>query len=309
MSLSSQYLEELSKRYKRQVEELQNSFSKTIQAIEENNLRNFEREERNSEENRRLREHLESLTEKINSFENLAIFIGITIFFQIVFLCIVLRIRSPTRMEDEYQIEEVVSKKKVSKSRRRRRSLNDICGQLIENLPLDDRDDSNIEVSFDDLRHNDMRSMDDHDLKAEKKKAKQRMRKHSAPVLMQKQQKKYFVPLDDSDKKSKIKLIRTESAPSKFTNDIAMSQVENCIDENGPLLEDNDEFIIPNASDFAYNEFVPTDQDRMEVSSQISTDSVRTNSSNKLLQKTRRLSSPTFLKSALSRKSFKKDGK
>ena len=102
--------------------------------------------------------------------------------------------------------------------------------------------------------------------------------------------------------------MRTESAPSKFTNDIAMSQVENCIDENGPLLEDNDEFIIPNASDFAYNEFVPTDQDKMEVSSQISTDSVRTNSSNKLLQKTRRLSSPTFLKSALSKKSFKKDG-
>lgn len=187
MSLSSQYLEELSKRYKRQVEELQNSFSKTIQALDENNLRNYEREERNSEESRRLREHLESLSEKINSFENLAIFIGITIFFQIVFLCIVLRIRSPTRMEEEYLLEDVISKKKLAKSRRRRRSLNDICGQLIEDLPArrtSNEDESNIELSFDDLHHNDMRSMDDNDLKTEKKKTKQRMRKHSAPILV-----------------------------------------------------------------------------------------------------------------------------
>lgn len=55
MSLSGQYLEELSKRYKKQVEEMQHLLEKTIAALREEGLRRDER-------NRLLEERLDSLT-------------------------------------------------------------------------------------------------------------------------------------------------------------------------------------------------------------------------------------------------------
>ncbi|XP_031632111.1 SUN domain-containing ossification factor isoform X2 [Contarinia nasturtii] len=66
MSLSGQYLEELSRRYKKQVEDLQASFAKTLVNIEEQSRRNLERKQEIFEQNEKLRNDLENLTERIS---------------------------------------------------------------------------------------------------------------------------------------------------------------------------------------------------------------------------------------------------
>lgn len=73
MSLSGQYLEELSRRYKKQVEELQMSFAKTLVNIEEQSRKNSERKQELLEQNQKLRNDLEILTERIFSWRNLLI--------------------------------------------------------------------------------------------------------------------------------------------------------------------------------------------------------------------------------------------
>lgn len=71
MSLSSQYLEELSRRYKKQVEELQLSFTKALANIEEQNRENDVRKQELLEQNVQLRSDLETLTERIFSWRNI----------------------------------------------------------------------------------------------------------------------------------------------------------------------------------------------------------------------------------------------
>lgn len=73
MSLSGQYLEELSRRYKKQVEELQMSFAKTLVNIEEQSRKNSERKQELLEQNEKLRNDLEILTERIFSWQNILI--------------------------------------------------------------------------------------------------------------------------------------------------------------------------------------------------------------------------------------------
>lgn len=73
MSLSGQYLEELSRRYKKQVEELQTSFAKTLVNIEEQSRKNLERKQELFEQNQKLRNDLEILTERIFSWRNILI--------------------------------------------------------------------------------------------------------------------------------------------------------------------------------------------------------------------------------------------
>lgn len=314
MSLSSQYLEELSKRYKRQVEELQQSFTKTILAIEEHNLRNQEREQRNNEENRKLRESLAELSDRINNFENLVLFVGIFVMVQVIFLFLLIKYcgngRNATNQEDaEVDFESTenayVAKKKSTKHKRRRRSLNDICEQL-----LSEHISPSTQVSFEEFQV----PTPDGDIKAEnnKKKVKNR-RKNSAPVLMQQNKKRQTViplmPLHENHSNSnhRQKLTRTESAPSKVLNSAEenFANSSTTIIDEQPLLEDNDEFIIPGSSDLSV--YGMTDNDKQDISSTVSTDSIKTNSSHKFLSKTRRLSSPTFLKQALTRKSSKKE--
>lgn len=311
MSLSSQYLEELSKRYKKQVEELQQSFTKTILAIEEHNSRNIEREQRSNEETRRLRENLAELTERINNFENLVIFIGGFVMIQVIFLFLLIKYCSrsgPGQQESEIELEQnenvYLTKKKSSK--KRRRSLSDICEQLLQH-----EHNNSTQVTYEDFR-----VTADGETKQESRKKVKNRRKNSAPVLMQQQLKKRHTvsPLMSVDENhstpnSRPKLTRTESAPPKtfatnFDEKISNSSARNV---EQPLLEDNDEFIIPSSSDLSV--YGMNNTDKLDVSSQVSNDSIKTNTSYKLVSKARRLSSPTFLKSALSRKGSKKESK
>lgn len=112
---------------------------------------------------------------------------------------------------------------------------------------------------------------------------------------------------------TKQELMRTESAPEpRKPSPETVTSVDdsNRIDEI-PFLEDNDEFIIPTASDLSYNEFVPdstseTNKTNGMLSSSSSIDSKSTAGKP---GKGRRLSSPAFFKSSLLRSSRKSSGK
>lgn len=65
MSLSGQYLEELSKRYKKQVEEMQRSLERATAAMSEESRRGEERELRRIEEISALRDEINSLTKSM----------------------------------------------------------------------------------------------------------------------------------------------------------------------------------------------------------------------------------------------------
>lgn len=92
MSLSGQYLEELSRRYKKQVEDLQSSFAKTLINIEEQSRRNSERKQELSEQNQKLRNELDILTERIFSWKNILICCVCFTCVQIVIFHIILKI-------------------------------------------------------------------------------------------------------------------------------------------------------------------------------------------------------------------------
>ncbi|GLH10688.1 Uncharacterized protein GBIM_15603, partial [Gryllus bimaculatus] len=65
MSLSGQYLEELSRRYKKQVEEMQKAFNRTLQAVHEASRIGEEREARRQEEMQQLQQQLSQLSESL----------------------------------------------------------------------------------------------------------------------------------------------------------------------------------------------------------------------------------------------------
>lgn len=92
MSLSGQYLEELSRRYKKQVEELQTSFAKTLVNIEEQSRKNLERKQELLEQNQKLRNELDILTERIFSWRNILICCACFTCVQILIFHLILKI-------------------------------------------------------------------------------------------------------------------------------------------------------------------------------------------------------------------------
>lgn len=92
MSLSGQYLEELSRRYKKQVEDLQSSFAKTLVNIEEQSRRNTERKQELFDQNQKLRNELDILTERIFSWKNILICCACFTCVQIIIFHIILKI-------------------------------------------------------------------------------------------------------------------------------------------------------------------------------------------------------------------------
>ncbi|XP_017796829.1 PREDICTED: SUN domain-containing ossification factor [Habropoda laboriosa] len=68
MSLSGQYLEELSRRYKKQVEEMQKFLERTVSAMNEETRKRDEREAKSTEEIAILKEEIASLADSVKNF-------------------------------------------------------------------------------------------------------------------------------------------------------------------------------------------------------------------------------------------------
>lgn len=84
MSLSGQYLEELSRRYKKQVEELQQSLTKTVRALDDQNKRHAEQELYLKEYNAQLKEELNDLSLQVHACIILSICVGAFVFILVV---------------------------------------------------------------------------------------------------------------------------------------------------------------------------------------------------------------------------------
>ncbi|XP_075153204.1 uncharacterized protein LOC142226855 [Haematobia irritans] len=83
MSLSGQYLEELSRRYKKQVEELQQTLTQqtlTVRTLEEQNRRHHELEQLYAQRNTQLKHELDDLTLQVHACIVVIIFVGAFVF-------------------------------------------------------------------------------------------------------------------------------------------------------------------------------------------------------------------------------------
>lgn len=115
MSLSGQYLEELSRRYKKQVEEMQRSLERAVTAMNEESRRSDEREAKRAEEIVALKEEIAALSKSVETLlydrdsrtytivqHTLLICLEIVVIFFVIFYCC----RSGEDYEEEEEKEE-----------------------------------------------------------------------------------------------------------------------------------------------------------------------------------------------------------
>lgn len=118
MSLSSQYLEELSKRYKKQVEEMQKLFDKTFKTLEEDN-------KQMKEKNRELEDKLDKITWIIESnrrSENFYLIVFTTAFICALFLLCVNGSEKKLTSIDGRKSVQLIAKRPPKKVKKRRPS-------------------------------------------------------------------------------------------------------------------------------------------------------------------------------------------
>lgn len=116
MSLSGQYLEELSRRYKKQVEEMQKAFEKKLNAVHEEIKKRDDREIKMQEQLTLLTESLNTiLSERETFWKSITTIFGQFIFL-VVFICCVLKYYGSRRTED--LVEKHPSKIVVKKRRK-----------------------------------------------------------------------------------------------------------------------------------------------------------------------------------------------
>lgn len=84
MTLSTQYLEELSRRYKKQIEELQQSFAKLQAAFESQNGIKRERDQRDTDERKHFRDTVYDLNQRTEYMEVILIVVCVFLAFQTV---------------------------------------------------------------------------------------------------------------------------------------------------------------------------------------------------------------------------------
>ncbi|XP_035774247.1 SUN domain-containing ossification factor-like isoform X2 [Anopheles albimanus] len=329
MSLSGQYLEELSRRYRKQVEELQHSYAKTLHEIEEQNRRMRDSEAALREVNERLRLDLNSFQSLVIDWRNVAIAVVTAILLMLVTLIVLVHslivssranarhsttnggsqpapipqnvldrelaqvgsdakpIRgkmlrrksidggmplvsgagsgSTAQMNDESSslvtavggAASTMSPSRLRKKRPSEEALN-VSGTSYVSLLINDPPERDVSVA-----HNHNRVANGPTV-TERKRGKQKHRKVSAPSMFGTSTPNSAVVVEPGGSRGREPPKRSTSmfepqersaAPngtvgSKATDD------GNRIDEL-PFLEDNDEFIIPTASDLSYDEFVP----------------------------------------------------
>lgn len=292
MSLSGQYLEELSRRYKLQVEELQNSFVRTLQSMEEQNRRETERERYIIEENSRLKSELEGLTLRLNIWIILCMTIGVVGFLLTIFTIYCMRSlkRRHSRLELLYGDQvSVASKPKLTGKRRllRRKSIEGIVGKATESSPKVRRPSEEamrINGTYNELL------IPEEDIETIENESRDEFE-----ILSNRQRKKSICYTTD-DMPSLVKrryINRQESAPGDYATNSVYKNPKIDLPNLELICDEDYENFLP-GSDLAYNEFMPDGPSGQKKDK---------NKSGSAKGKIRRLSSPAFLKSQLT-KSF-----
>ncbi|CAH0700875.1 unnamed protein product [Spodoptera exigua] len=133
MSLSGQYLEELSRRYKKQVEEMQKTFEKTVQQMTEERRKSNEREQKYLEQMTSLQEQLGQVAAAMHILmeERDSWFGNINFFKFIVFQSIIFAIAFylfSRRRKPEPVLVPIVKKTKKKQDKFRRKSVEGVSG-------------------------------------------------------------------------------------------------------------------------------------------------------------------------------------
>lgn len=133
MSLSGQYLEELSRRYKKQVEEMQKTFEKTIQQMSEERRKSNEREQKYVEQMTTLQDQMTQMTIALSILmdERDSWFGNITFTKFLLFQCIIITIvfyYLNKRRKIEPVIVQIPKKTKKKQDKFRRKSVEGVSG-------------------------------------------------------------------------------------------------------------------------------------------------------------------------------------
>ncbi|XP_053664668.1 uncharacterized protein LOC128713824 [Anopheles marshallii] len=319
MSLSGQYLEELSRRYRKQVEELQHSYAKTLHEIQEQNQRMVESEMKLREVNERLRQDLVEFQATATDWRNIALtvlaFIVLMLFILVALVLSVAnrvnRLANGHTVDKQQQpvpipqsvidreLAQVGSDVKPIRGRMlRRKSIDgmpmgggiDVTGSTISSasgIIIATAESSMVATSMSPARLRKKRPseealnisgtyvnllIDDEQpvvepVVLERKKSKHKHRKVSAPSMMAGSSTSPYRSgfSHHEPAKRSVSMIepqeqqRWRMTPMNGNSERQQTpERENSgrIDEL-PYLEDNDEFIIPTASDLSYDEYVP----------------------------------------------------
>lgn len=298
MSLSGQYLEELSRRYKKQVEELQLAFARSLNVAEEQAKRNFEREQQFYEQTQQLRRDIESLSENFFSWTRISIiFVGFAVL-QISIILIVVKIwirRYLQRIGLHPQIDNQRGNFDQSVVRVRRKSTDAIKGatQTAQRKRRPSEEALHISGTYKDLLIQDEIVNVDPDYEEydsfmeTKRKGKPKNRR-----LLNVKRAMSMEPMRQNSSSGDLEKLKLMYANAGH----GMSE--------SPLLDENYDIYVP-GNDLAYNEFMPDGPSGDSTAINGSETPSSTSSSNKK-PKSRRLSSPAFLKSPFSRQNSKK---
>lgn len=333
MSLSSQYLEELSRRYKKQVEELQQSFAKAILSFEETGKQTVDEKQKLVAENVRLRRDIEDVLDNFMAWKSILFYLCIFVCIQIVLFVMLLllyiknrlrdRRREKRREEEEKQLKYLENQRMsvtddkagrrnstegISVSSRSTTSLSDgkkrpseealqIVGTYSELLIESPQEGQPLPVGV-------SVSAGGHEKK--KKNKSGRNRKSSLPNQVYQstaasattttEKRKGDTPTSSGGGGGKLmhsNSVNGYPGMKRTGGDVEEDLSPPAVD--AILLEENDEFYLP-GSDLSYVEFVA---EGGETNSIASVDQKKSS---------RRLSSPAFLKTALS-KSVRRGGK
>ncbi|EAU76307.2 AGAP008473-PA, partial [Anopheles gambiae str. PEST] len=285
MSLSGQYLEELSRRYRKQVEELQHSYAKTLHEIQEQNQRMADSETKLREVNERLRQELVDFQATATDWRNIALAVLTMIVLMLFTLLAMVRsvARSVNRLTAGHpvidrELAQVGSDAKPIRGRMlRRKSIDGMPtsvatslspGRLRKKRPSEEA--LNISGTYvnllidDDAREVGVPPQSSvPPLAMERKKSKQKHRKVSAPSMMGVISSS--TPLatgqgvafsSHEPAKRSLSMIEARQMVNGGGQQTPEKDTSSRIDEL-PYLEDNDEFIIPTASDLSYDEYMP----------------------------------------------------
>lgn len=113
MSLSSQYLEELSRRYKKQVEEMQKLLDKTLNTWNEERKQRDDRIQKLEEKNEYLLELIETLVADKNNWANATYWTFIIVIIVTGFFTFCRRTESKYNLDDETKVVKVKRRKSI----------------------------------------------------------------------------------------------------------------------------------------------------------------------------------------------------
>lgn len=304
MSLSGQYLEELSRRYKKQVEELQLAFARSLNIAEEQAKRNFEREQQFYEQTQELRHDIESLSENFFSWTRITLIFAGFAFLQIFIILIVVKIwirRYLQRIGVHPQNDNQRGNAEQAAVRERRKSTDAVKGDGVSRSSQRKRRPSEealqIAGSYKDLLIQDDvidigPDYEEYDSFVEtRKKGKPKNRR-----LLNVKRAMSVEPMGKRPDSSSEDLEKLKLLYANANGQHGMSEQ--------PLLDEDYDIYVP-GNDLAYNEFMPDGPSGSDARSNNGSDTPSSTGSSKK-PKSRRLSSPAFLKSPFSRQHSKK---